>query len=90
METIVNLVEAFMPVSWLDWTVPVATFFVLTIVLGFVCARLIPPLQRVMASLATSLGQRAFPAPSKFEHNKFALLRASFGLIILLRGLACS
>jgi predicted DCC family thiol-disulfide oxidoreductase YuxK len=50
-------------------------------------AKHVPGLRGLMSTLAEHLAPRAFPSHSTFEHNKFALLRVLFGLIIFARGL---
>jgi len=49
--------------------------------------RLVPGLRGLMSALAGYIAPRAFPGNSRFEHNKFALIRVLFGLIIFARGL---
>lgn len=49
--------------------------------------KLVPGLRGLMSALAVNMAPRAFPGNSTFEHNKFALLRVLFGLIIFVRGL---
>jgi len=49
--------------------------------------RLMPGLRGLMSTFAGHMASRAFPSSSTFEHNKFALLRVLFGLILFARGL---
>jgi predicted DCC family thiol-disulfide oxidoreductase YuxK len=49
--------------------------------------KLVPGLRGLMFALAGHIAPRAFPGNSKCEHNKFALLRVLFGLILFARGL---
>ena len=51
----------------------------------YLIARLFPVTNTFLARISAFLQARAFPYTSSHEHNKFAILRFFFGLIILLR-----
>jgi len=51
----------------------------------YLIARLLPVTNTFLARISAFLQTRAFPYTSSHEHNKFAILRFFFGLIILLR-----
>lgn len=61
-------------------------FFLGTLVVCAVLVKLSPRLDKAMTAVADRFARRAFPGSSPFEHNKFALLRVAFGLIIFVRG----
>ena len=67
------------------WTFSVWFFSSLAACLLLV--RLVPRLRGLMSALARHIAPRAFPGNSRFEHNKFAMLRVLFGLILFARGL---
>lgn len=51
----------------------------------YLVARLFPVTNELLPRISAFLQTRAFPYTSSHEHNKFAILRFFFGLIILLR-----
>lgn len=62
-------------------------WFFSSLVACLLLVRLVPGLRGLMSALAGHIAPRAFPGNSRFEHNKFALLRVLFGLILFTRGL---
>ena len=67
------------------WTFSV--WFFASLAACLLIVKLVPGLRGLMSALAGHIAPRAFPGDSTFEHNKFALLRVLFGLILFARGL---
>ncbi len=67
------------------WTLSV--WFLVSLAACLLLVKLVPGLRERISAFAGHIGPRAFPGNSTFEHNKFALLRVLFGLILFARGL---
>jgi len=64
-----------------------AFLFVASFSVCLLIVKRVPGLPGLMSTFAVRMAPRAFPGDSTFEHNKFALLRVLFGLILFARGL---
>lgn len=63
------------------------TFYLCSLIAIYMLVRFVPACGSIVERLGKSLLHKAFPHTSDNEHYKFAILRAIFGLILLLRAI---